>query len=1082
MMRITAVIVFVLGVHVYAGSYGQNGKVNLTMNSSLRDVFEKLEEVSGYHFVLKYDAEILDKKVQVNYANEKIENVLDNLLKDTGLSYRIIDRYIAITSNGEYVSGTQQSKNISGKVVDSTGAPLPGVTVVLKGTTQGTITSFEGIYTLSNVPANGILVFSFVGMKTQEIIVGSQSSVNVTLTEDAIGIEEVVAIGYGTMKKSDLTGSVASVKGEALAEIPGATVAQSLQGRTAGVFVQQNTGAPGAAIQIRIRGNNSILGNNEPLWVVDGFPVSSANMVNLSDIESIDVLKDASATAIFGSRGANGVVIVTTKRGKAGKTKVTYEGSFSIQQLRKKFDMCDAQEYMQLMNIQQLNDFGAEYFTQQEINAAGEGTDWQDLIYRNAPIHNHALNISGGNDKTKFAIGGSYFDQQGIIKNSGYNRTTFRTSVDHQISKIFNVSSNTVISRASGIDKDDVGGLRGSNLLQASFCATPTVGPYNEDGSYHRLNEDYPFSATGFLNPVAYINERTAKYYINRIMSNLTFTIKPVKDLTIITSGNVQNTETRSDGYVTTEYPNSTGHASISVRNTMELTSNNTISYDKKIGNHSLSVMAGSTYEKYKTTPLSVAGTGYINDVLETYDIGSATVLDIPSSSYSEWNLLSFLGRVNYSYGGKYLATATIRRDGSSRYSEGSKWGTFPSAALAWKISNEDFMKDIEFISNLKLRAGYGVTGSTAISAYSTINLLQSVSAVLDKQYLSGFEPRDRYPGDLKWETTAQTNVGFDLSLFNNKIQLVADYYVKNTSDLLNEVQLSPSSGYTTTMKNVGKIRNKGLEFQLDAFLYDTKDFKWNVSANIAFNRNEVVELYNHQDILGATYSLAWVGDYVNLIREGQPFGVFYGYREAGYDDNGKILFYNSAGEKVLKSGLTENDKTYIGDPNPDFTYSFNSAASYKNFSLSIFIQGVQGNDLMCLSEGSANYDYGWGLNMFKEVLYDHWTPENTDAKYPKITSTNTYAISDRFVHDGSYIRLKNIELAYSIPTKNMGIQWFSKGQVFLSGQNLVTITNYPFWDPDVNSRGGDNSFNQGIDHFSYPTAKSVMVGVRFEF
>ncbi|HCR90025.1 MAG TPA: SusC/RagA family TonB-linked outer membrane protein, partial [Prolixibacteraceae bacterium] len=408
-MRITAVIVFVLGVHVYAGSYGQNGKVNLTMNSSLRDVFEKLEEVSGYHFVLKYDAEILDKKVQVNYANEKIENVLDNLLKDTGLSYRIIDRYIAITSNGEYVSGTQQSKNISGKVVDSTGAPLPGVTVVLKGTTQGTITSFEGIYTLSNVPANGILVFSFVGMKTQEIIVGSQSSVNVTLTEDAIGIEEVVAIGYGTMKKSDLTGSVASVKGEALAEIPGATVAQSLQGRTAGVFVQQNTGAPGAAIQIRIRGNNSILGNNEPLWVVDGFPVSSANMVNLSDIESIDVLKDASATAIFGSRGANGVVIVTTKRGKAGKTKVTYEGSFSIQQLRKKFDMCDAQEYMQLMNIQQLNDFGAEYFTQQEINAAGEGTDWQDLIYRNAPIHNHALNISGGNDKTKFAIGGSYF-------------------------------------------------------------------------------------------------------------------------------------------------------------------------------------------------------------------------------------------------------------------------------------------------------------------------------------------------------------------------------------------------------------------------------------------------------------------------------------------------------------------------------------------------------------------------------------------------------------------------------------------------------------------------------------------------
>ena len=624
--------------------------------------------------------------------------------------------------------------------------------------------------------------------------------------------------------------------------------------------------------------------------------------------------------------------------------------------------------------------------------------------------------------------------------------------------------------------------MRGNTLLHSSFCAAPTVAPYYPDGSYRHLNEDYSFSATGFVNPVAYINEKNRNWYRNRVMSNLAFTIKPFEGFTIRTSGNVENTEYRWDRYDTSKYPNSTGAAGIETSNTVEFTTNNTVTYEKEIDKHNFSVMGGSTYEQYKYTPFSVIGTGYINDILESYDIGSAAVIDVPSSSYTEWRLLSFLGRANYSYDGKYLATATFRMDGSSRYSKGSKWGTFPSAALAWKISNENFMKSVKPISNLKLRAGYGVTGSTAISAYSTVNLLKSESAVLDKQLYTGFEPRDAYPGNLKWETTAQTNVGIDLGLFDNKIQFVADYYVKKTTDLLNNVQLPTSSGYTSTIMNIGEIQNKGLEFQVDAFVLETKDLKWNVSANIAFNKNKVKELYGDQDITGSWYSLTWMGDYVNLIREGQPFGIFYGYREAGYDSNGKILYLNSAGEKVLKAGLKETDRTYIGDPNPDFNYSLNSSLTYKDFSLSFFIQGVQGNDIMCLSTGSTNYDYGWGLNTFKEVLYDHWTPDHTDAKYPKITSSNTYAISDRFVYNGSYVRLKNIELAYTLPTKKMGAEWFKKGQVYISGQNLVTLTSYPWSDPDVNSRGGSSSVNQGIDHFSYPTAKSVMVGVRLEF
>ena len=1086
-MKLTAFLILILVFDVSASLYSQNAKVSVKIeNATLSEIFSQIEEQSDYLFFYQNEQIRNVQRKTIEVSNKNALELVAELLRETGLSYKLMDRNIIIFPAGENIGQTisvgQQKLTVSGKVTDSTGMPLPGVSVVVKGTTTGTITDFDGKYNLPNVSGEATLVFSFVGMKSQDVKIAGKSTINITLEEETIGIEEVVAIGYGTMKKSDLTGSVASVKGEALAEIPGATVAQALQGRTAGVVVQQQTGAPGSAIQIRIRGNNSIMGSNEPLWVVDGFPVSSANMVNLADIETIDVLKDASATAIFGSRGANGVVIVTTKRGKTGKSKITYEGSFGVQRLRKKFEMANAKEFMQLMNIQQRNDFGTEYFSQEQINNAGEGTDWQDLVYRDAPIHNHSLNLTGGNEKTKFALGASYFDQEGIVINSGYNKITLRNSLDHEFSKFLSVSFNAILSRTTREDKDDVGGLRGNNVLHAAFCAPPTVGPYNEDGTYRELNMDYPFSATGFINPIAFLNEKNRNWYSNRVMSNLSLSIKPISDLTIRIAGNVENTDYRWDRYDTRKYPNSSGAAGIEMTNTLELTSNNTISYDKTIDKHSFSVMAGSTYEQYVYKPLSVTGTGYIHDILESYDIGSAEVMGVPSSSYTEWRLLSFLGRANYSYDGKYLATVTFRKDGSSRYSEGNKWGSFPSAALAWKVSKEEFMQDIDFISNLKLRAGYGVTGSTAISAYSTINLLESVSAVLNKQYYTGFEPKASYPGDLKWETTAQTNVGIDLGLFNNRIQLVADYYVKNTTDLLNNVQLPTSSGYTTTIKNIGKMQNKGFEFQVDAFIIDRKDFKWNVSSNISFNRNKVVELSGGKDISGTWYSLTWMGDYVNLIREGQPFGIFYGYKEAGYNDSGKILYWNKAGEKVMKSGLTEDDRTYIGNPNPDFTYSINSTMSYKNFSFSFYLQGVQGNEVMCLSTGSANYDYGWGLNNFKEVLYDHWTPQNTDAKYPVISSTNTYAISDRFVYDGSYIRLKNVELGYSIPTTKLGISWISRGQVYISGQNLLTITSYPWADPDVNSRGGASSVNQGIDHFSYPTAKSLTVGVRFDF
>ncbi len=971
-----------------------------------------------------------------------------------------------------------QEMTLTGKVTQVNGEPIPGATVVAKGTSVGTVTDMNGQFTLQVPTDSKFLVCSFIGMKTREIQITTSTSYNVVLEEDVYNLEEVVAIGYGTMKKSDLTGSVASVKGADISSFPNTTITQAMQGRSAGVQVLQNTGAPGATMQVRIRGANSIKGSNAPLWVIDGFP-GDQNMLNPSDIESIEILKDASATAIYGSRGANGVVIVTTKRGSVGETRVDYEGSFSVQTIREKLDLMNAKEYAQFYNIQQLNDTGEEYFSQSEIDSFGEGTDWQDLIFQSAPLHNHSLTVSGGNTKTKFSVGGSYYDQEGIIKNSDYRRFTLRANVNHDISKKISLTFNAILSRADQSTKNSNGGNRGGSLIGAIVSAPPTTTPYNEDGTYRLLTTVYPFSGNAILNPVAYVNEVSSKWFANRVNANVAFTYKPINDLSIKISGNVRNDDRRTDGYTTLLYPGSSGSASISGTNAITLNSDNIVTYNKTFNqDHNLTVTAAYTYEEYNYKSVGVSGTGFLSDAYESYNIGAASTLGTPSSGYSDWVLMSYLGRINYSYKGKYMGTVSFRSDGSSRYSEGNKWGYFPSGALAYRISEEDFIKNLGFISDLKLRASYGESGSTAINPYATLDMLSSGKTVFGDELYSYFAASATYPGDLKWETTAQTDVGMDIAFLDQRLRLTADYYVKNTRDLLNNVQLARSTGYSSTVKNVGEIQNKGFEFQIDADIFNN-DFKWNVSTNVAFNKNTIKKLYEGQDITGNSYYLGVVGDYVNLLSEGHPLGAFYGYQtESGYTDEGTYAYKDNDDSGDVSVG----DKTFIGDPNPDFIYGFTSNMSYKNFDLNIFIQGSYGNDIFSFSMINQTQDYGFALNTLKEVLYDHWTPENPNAKYPYISSSTHPLMSDRFVYDGSYLRLKNIELAYNIPVEKFGLGWFKRGQVYISGQNLLTITSYPWWDPDVNSQGGDSSINQGIDYYTYPTAKSVTVGVKLGF
>lgn len=977
-------------------------------------------------------------------------------------------------------SALANAQTITGKVISADeNKALPGVSVMVKGTGSGTTSDANGQYKLPVPNGNAILVFSIMGYNAKEVIVGGQSTIDVSLSPDNRQMNQIVVVGYGTVRKSDLTGSLATVKARELNAFPAANVLQALSGRAPGVQVIQNTGSPGGAVSIRIRGTNSVQGSNEPLYVVDGFPMSGSNptILNNTDIESIEVLKDASATAIYGSRGANGVVLITTRQGKAGKVQVDYEGSYSIQTLRKKLDLMNAREYATFYNEQAKNDNLAPYFTQSDIDGFGDGFDWQDLIFRKAPMQTHNLTVSGGNEKTRYSIGGSVFGQQGIIIGSDYNRYSLRANINTDVSKKFSVAYGATLTNISTSRQNNGAGNRGSSLISATISAPPTLTPYNSDGTYRVLATAYPFISNVITNPLNFIYEQTDLVNANRVLANLALTFRPFEGLSIRIAGGIENSDDRADAYTTRNFINSQGSASVSTVQSRSLLSENTVSYVKAFGKHSLSSVVGFTYQDFLNTSLTGSGNGFLSDVTETANLGSANIPGIPGTSYSLARILSGLGRVNYNYDNKYLATVSFRADGSSRYSPGNKWGYFPSAAIAWRVSEEDFLKSNSFISDLKLRASWGKTGSEAIGAYATLNNLLAGRTVFNDALFNTFAPGTRLPGNLKWETTEQTDFGIDASFFNNRYRLTLDYYIKNTRDLLNTVQLPTGFGFTSTIQNVGQIQNKGLEIALDARLVD-KVFKWDLGANISFNRNKVVKLYGGADILGGSIAVTLISDNPNLLREGQPMSVFYGYVRDGYTNVGKEKYKDLNSDGIIN----QLDKAIIGNPNPDFIYGLNSTMSYKGLELTLFLQGSQGNDIVNVSSIGSTLDYGFGLNMTRAVFNDHWTSSTPTAKYPIISRSNSYNFSDRLVEDGSYLRLRNIQLAYSLPLKKWGVGWSRLAQVYVSGQNLLTFTKYSWWDPETNSQGGANSIGQGLDHYSYPTSKALTFGIRIGF
>jgi TonB-linked SusC/RagA family outer membrane protein len=973
-------------------------------------------------------------------------------------------------------SSFAQTSAISGNIKDDMGVPLPGASVVVKGTTRGAVTGFDGNFNI-DARNEAVLIISYVGFLTQEIALNGRTNIIINMVSDAASLDEVVLVGYGQVKKSDLTGSVASVTSETIGLQAVSNPVESLTGAASGVQVLSNSGQPGSALNVLIRGGNSVLGGNNPLYVVDGFPlIGDISALNPNDIESIEILKDASSTAIYGSRGSNGVILVTTKGGKDGKTVVEYNGYTGFQQVRRRIDMLNATEFATLANVRASNDGLDPYFTEAEIGSFGVGTDWQDEVFREAIIQNHSVTVSGGNDKTLFSVSGNYFSQDGVIINSGSKYLQLTSNIEHKINSKWKVSLNNIINRRNNNSISSNNLAVGEGVLSGALIAPPTIPAFDGEGNYSNVRQ-YAFSPDILEHPVAMARERKDLITTNSLLMNLNLEGKLAKNLVLNSSIGVQYENVRYDFYSPAIFVRSaTGTASIEYRELTSIVNENILTYSTNINNdHDITLLGGITGQRTTNQFVNASSTGFLSDALENNSLQSGDTPGTPLSGNDEATILSGLSRFDYGYKGKYLFTSSFRADGSSVFGDANKWGYFPSAALAWRVSEESFLKDNDDISSLKLRASWGLTGNTAVSPYQSLAILNSTSTVFDDNISIGFAPGRSKPNpDLKWETTSQLDVGVDIGFLNNRISFTFDYYLKQTDDLLASIPVILSSGFSTQAANLGSMENEGFELNLNTVVFD-RAFKWNLNGNFSMNRNKVLSLPKGIDIFGGYLGNALPA--MSLVREGEPVGVFFGLVEDGLTDEGIIKYVDTDNNGEINS----LDRQVIGDPNPDFIFGINSTMNYKNFGLDILITGVQGNDILNYNLSDAADGFSSGVNQVQDVLGNFWTEANPDpnARYPRISQDTRYQGSDRFIEDGSYVQIRNVRLSYIFKGDMFENTLLNNSQLYLNIQNLVTFTDYSFYSPSNNTRGG--GISKGIDQYGYPDTRTLMLGWRIK-
>ena len=1005
-----------------------------------------------------------------------------------------------------YSSVNAQTRIVSGTITEDGKVPLPGVSVSVKGVKSGTQSSVDGKFSI-NVPANATLVFTYLGFKTKEVLVGNSNNLSVILELSASALDQVVVIGYGTQKKRDVTGAVGSVSMKDVENVPITRADQMLQGRVSGVQVTQTNSEPGGNISIRIRGTNSITAGNEPLFVIDGFPgAGDLNSINPNDIESIDVLKDASATAIYGSRGANGVVIITTKKGKAGQTSVNFETYTGLQTVSKTYDMMNATEYANYLNDvvtltnAETGSTRAPAYTTAQIAELGEGTDWQDALLRTAPISNYQLSISGGNADTQQSLSLNYSTQDGVVLNSGFRRANLRYSLDKKISDKIKIGFNTQTSRT---DEDRAfvnsgGGSAGGVILDALRFnpALPVIDPVT--GQYTIQNGPAPYADNNMGNPVAYAERVSNKFANLRSLMNIFGEYEFMKGLKLRVNGGVDlNYDTR-DFFLPSDLFLAAGQgtATRAARNRYSWVNENFLTYDKSFSkNHVLNLLAGLSVQQFDNTNFNISNTNFFTNILGSDNIGIGANLQAPSSGRSRKSLASYFGRANYNFMEKYLFTFTMRADASSVFGNNNKWGYFPSAAFAWRVIDEDFIKDLTFISDLKLRTSYGITGNQEIDPYASLSRYSSNGYTSGANRIIGIAPNNISNPDLSWESTASLDVGLDAGFLKNRIVLTLDYYQKKTSDLLLQVSIPRSTGYATTLINAGGVENKGIELGLSTVNLDGKNFQWNTNANISFNKNKVTDLNGeYQRFVGETSGSVFPGANPgsNVLRVGEPIGSFYGYTFLGIWQTpaeisasgitnivrpGDPRYNDTNGDKVINA----LDRTIIGQAQPDFIYGLTNNFSFKGFNLNVFLQGVQGVNILNLNR----YEIESGIlntNKLQSVV-NRWTGPGTSNTIPKANSTlrRSTGVTSDVVEDGSFLRIKTVSLSYKIPVLKSMMKTVKSSSIYFTAQNLYTFTNYTGFDPEVNSFGASN-LSLNTDYNAYPNVKTFFVGLKIGF
>lgn len=1094
-MRISTFLLMVCVFCSYAGNaHSQNAKVSIRMNNvKLDKILNEIENQTDYLFIYNNQVDI-NKITSVKVKNEAVAQVLDKILSGTGINYKLEGTHIILTTEAiKDLHAQQQAKTVTGTVTDVSGEPIIGANIRIKGTTTGTITDIDGNFSIEAEPQSVIEV-SYIGYLTQETVINNQKSIRFLLKEDTKTLDEVVVIGYGVQKKADLTGSVANINTEKLNTQSNANIGQALQGKIAGVDIVSQGGAPGSGTRIMVRGIGT-LNNASPLYIVDGMYMNSIDHINPNDIASIDVLKDASSAAIYGSRAANGVIIVTTKEGSntEGKPIIDLSVNLGISTASKFLDMLDAKGWAEVTTIAR-QAIGKPALDMATDLANKPDNDWQDIMFRPALMQNYNLSVKGGGKYSTYYTGLGYFNQDGIVKGTNYQRYNIQSKNDYKRG-IFSAGTNLIISFSH--DKPLHQELRGG-MIGTILQSVPTLEKYDDtrEGGYGGTYGD----VVNIPHPLAIIDDNIMDRYNEnvKIFANLYAQIELFKGLKYKLNLTPDFSFERYKNYLN-KYDfglatNSITQLTERQRRRRNILVENLLTFDRTFGEHKISALAGYTYQDSRFRHIQAYGEG-LPQGLEEIDAATTN----RSNEGNSWRsvLTSILGRVFYSYQNKYLFTATIRRDGSSKFGKNNRYGYFPSFSLGWNVAEEKFMENVHWLDQLKLRGGYGVLGNQEIDNYQYSSTITTGINYPDGNggLLQGAFPKNFANPDIKWEETAMTNVGIDFMAFNNRLSLTADYYVKNTKDILLTVPIPISSGGANDpIRNAGKIRNNGFEFNLGWMDQPNPDISYGINLIGSFNKNKVIAMGSESGSIkgGSTNQNITTSE----TKAGYPIGGYWLISTAGYfNSQEEVDAYAKDGKKIQPAAepgdikfvdanndgvINDDDRVFQGSPFPDFTFALNGNMRYKNFDLSIGLQGVLGNKIYNATRQTLE-DVTKGSNFLASCL-DYWTPENKNASHPRLTwddpNRNTRAESDRYLENGSYLRLRSVQLGYTFPQT-----WFKgaiqHARVYINAENLFTITSYSGYSPDVNA---DNANYRGFDNFIYPTNRTFMLGLNVTF